>query len=207
MRKLLICVLFAACQKNNIQPPAPIERNDNIILVHFDGYTLSRTIWNYRKDSFYCPPSGYAQISKEEILSRVREKFNGFNVKITTDTADYNNANRYRQRVIVSRYLDSLVGYGYKQSGGMSILGSMSDRGYDIPCFVFVENLLNSKDAVVGAIAHEIGHTLGLRHQYRNEPAIMGKQAYSPEAQWVDGINVDSVRQNDKMLIGFRLGY
>jgi len=131
----------------------------NVILLDFDGQTVSGTMWNVN-GTITCAPANLNAEEAQLILERVVADFSPFNIVVTTDEAVYNAANIYkRTRVIVT---ESWEWYG--QVGGVSYVNSFT-WGNNTPCFVFSSLLSYCVKNIAEACSHEAGHTLGLRHQ------------------------------------------
>lgn len=132
---------------------------DAVILLDFDGATVSNTPWNTTGD-IVCAPANLSIDDETAILDQVTEDYRPFKVNVTTDEAVYQQANVYkRMRVIVT---ESWEWYG--QAGGTSYVGSFT-WGNETPCFIFSTLLNYNQKYIAEAAAHEAGHTLGLRHQ------------------------------------------
>jgi hypothetical protein len=83
-----------------------------------------------------------------------------FNVIVTTDESLYTSAlANKRMRVIVT---ESWEWFG--QAGGTSFMNSFT-WGNNTPCFVFSSLLNYNEKQIAEAASHEVGHTLGLKHQ------------------------------------------
>lgn len=138
----------------------PVVVLPSVALLSFNGYTVSGTSWNYAGD-IACGPSGLDAIGMQSVLDSVKAKYAGFPLTITTNESVYNSANPYkRQRVVIT------VDYAWygPGAGGTSYIGSFS-WGDNTPCFVFSSQLGYNPKYISDAVAHEIGHTLGLQHQ------------------------------------------
>jgi len=143
-------------------PPAA-----GVILLDFDGQTVSGTNWN-TNGNIVCAPANLTSSQIATIFSRVTNDYAPFNVVVTTDEAVYNAADPYkRTRVIIPETWE-----WFGQAGGTSFRGSFT-WGNNTPCFVF-SSLLNYNEKNVGeAASHEAGHTLGLRHQASYNGTVM----------------------------------
>lgn len=139
-----------------------------VAYLDFDGETVSDPDWN-SGSTIVAAPANLTNAQIIEIWSRVKEDFLPFDLDITTDPNRYNAAPPGgRMRVIVTPTNTAAPG-----SGGVAYVGSFAAAGApysyfasDIPCWVFN----SSVDGVAEAISHEVGHTLGLRHDGRNPP-------------------------------------
>lgn len=131
----------------------------NVILLDFNGQLVSNTSWNVYGD-INCAPANLTEAEQALVFQRLAADFNPFNVVVTTDENVYNNANTFkRMRVIIT---ESWEWFG--QAGGVSFINSFS-WGDNTPCFVFSSLLGYNVKKIAEASSHEVGHTLGLRHQ------------------------------------------
>jgi len=130
-----------------------------VILLDFDGQTVSGTDWN-TMGTIYCAPANLSGDGVTSILNRVINDYSPFNVIVTTDESIYNAAPiSKRMRVIITETWE-----WFGQAGGTSFIGSFT-WGNNTPCFVF-SSLLGYNEKKIGeAASHEAGHTFGLRHQ------------------------------------------
>jgi hypothetical protein len=129
------------------------------ILLDFDGQVVSNTIWN-AGNTINAAAANLRSSEMERIVQRVAEDFSPFNVTITTDEAVYNNTDPFkRMRVIVT---ESWEWFGVV--GGTAFDNSFV-WGNNTPCFIFSTLLGYNEKFIAEAISHEVGHTLGLRHQ------------------------------------------
>jgi len=127
--------------------------------LDFDGHLVSNTSWNLNGD-FVCEPANLTTEEMQRIFDRVAEDYRPFNVVVTADEAVYNAANPYkRMRVVITE-----TWQWYGQAGGVSFAGSFT-WGDNTPCFVFSSLLGYNEKKIAEASSHEVGHTLGLRHQ------------------------------------------
>jgi autotransporter-associated beta strand protein len=206
-----------------------------IIYLDFDGHTISGTQWNTDYNGgadIVAPPwdtdgdpnsFGTAeQTAIQQVWYRVAEDYAPFDVDVTTEypgeaaltrqnTPDQN----YGMRALISP-ISSYIG----QYGGIAWLDSFNDTGDRYkPALIFPENLANSEKYIGEAVAHEVGHTLGLSHDgvtggdayysgQGNWAPIMGVGYYKPISQWSKGeyANANNT-ENDLATINGYLSY
>jgi hypothetical protein len=194
-------------------------RNNNsysCILIDMDGQTGKWSNWNNGQTLTLSPPA-LTLLQKQQVVAEVAALFDRFNVTVTMDEAVYNAANYARRiRVIVtptSAWYTGVTGVAYN--------GSFT-WGTGVPAFVFSDRLYNGPHYIAEIVAHETGHTLGLRHQSEyweeNVPVcalkltyrmgvVMGNSLYVPQGAWFVGTTYScSVFQNDIAVMAGVLG-
>ena len=133
--------------------------SSNVIFLDFDGHIVEGTSWNYN-NSIVCDNANLSNSQIATIFNRVAEDFRPFTINVTTDSAKYLAAPADRRMRVVLTPSSSWYG----SAGGVAYINSFN-WGDNTPCFVFTALLnLNTKQ-ISEATSHEIGHTLGLRHQ------------------------------------------
>src|SRR6187401_2154016 len=146
----------------------------NVILLDFDGHTVSGTMWNVN-GAFTCNSSGLSDAAITEIFDRVAEDYRPFNINVTTNETKYNSAPyNKRMRVVITT---SSEWYG-SGAGGVAYINSFT-WGTNAPCFVFSALLSYNVKYVAEAVSHEAGHTLGLRHQSSYNAACVKLSDYN----------------------------
>jgi hypothetical protein len=165
MKNILRTVIPALClfMAVNVKAQVPVLNSypsaTAVILLDFDGHTVSNTSWNWN-GPIVCGASGLNNTQITEVFNRVAEDYRPFNINITTEEAKFNAAplNR-RMRVICT------VSYEwYGTSGGVAFVESFTWTD-DTPCFVFTSLHNYNVKNIAEASSHEAGHTLGLYHQ------------------------------------------
>jgi hypothetical protein len=130
-----------------------------VILLDFDGQTVSNTSWNFN-GPIVCAPANLSASDIANIVQRVGIDYSPFNITVTTSETVYNAAPATkRMRVIVTETWE-----WFGQAGGTSFVGSFT-WGDNTPCFVFSSLLNYNTKNIAEASSHEAGHTLGLYHQ------------------------------------------
>lgn len=134
------------------------------LYLNFGGEVVRDVLWDGGKVINALP----TQLSVSEIQnvwSLVSQRYSAFNINITTDPLLYNNAKPgSRMKVIITPTNDWKKGFG-----GYAFISSLRLAGIgvfspNIPCFVFTSALSNNTKYIGEAVAHELGHTLGLFH-------------------------------------------
>ena len=131
----------------------------SVLFLDFDGHTVSGTSWNMN-GPIVCGPSNLNASQIEQVFNRVAEDYRPFNVNVTTDSTKFLAAplNR-RMRAILTITSD-----WYGSAGGVAYTNSFTWND-QTPCFVFTALLNYNSKNIAEAASHELGHTLGLRHQ------------------------------------------
>ncbi|KAF6265655.1 hypothetical protein COO60DRAFT_1633443 [Scenedesmus sp. NREL 46B-D3] len=153
-----------------------------IILLDFDGHTVSGTWWNtaktpviyakpYDKDN---NPESFSQAELQDILGiwrAVSEDYAPFDVDVTTKDPGDAALRGAGVRVIIGG--SSADWYG-ASAGGVAWVGSF---GSENPAFVWPALLGPFKvKYIADAAAHETGHTLGLLHDGNSKTAYFAGQ-------------------------------
>jgi hypothetical protein len=134
------------------------------IFLDFDGADVEGTIWN-EHGNISAAPSGLSPASIVWIHKLIAEHFILFNLNITTDPAQYEQAPIHqRARIIITP-----DGSWYGPVTGLSAIGSFV-WGDNTPGWVFINALSDNPAFIAAAATHEIGHTLGLQHQSEYDP-------------------------------------
>ncbi len=159
------------------------------VMLDFDGQYVSGTLWN-NGNPINAASANMTDAQIQEFWELVSEDYRPFNVNITTSESVFNTYPRNRRmRCIVTPTNTAAPG-----AGGVAYVGSFAWND-DTPCWVFMTNPKVGGDAA----AHEIGHTFGLGHDGRTNPAeeyflgheewapIMGAAYYVNVGQWSKG--------------------
>jgi hypothetical protein len=153
---LLICATaFSQVPLYNSNPTSAAT-----IYLDFDGQTLQGTSWNMSGSAITCAPAGINASQIKEVFERVSEDYRPFDINVTTDSSKYWSAPIDRRiRIILTTTSD-----WYGNAGGVSYMGSFT-WGDNTPGFVFSALLNYVPKYIAEAASHEVGHTLGLKHQ------------------------------------------
>jgi hypothetical protein len=148
-----------------------------------------------------------------EVLNEVRALYAAYNIYITYDEAVYNAANPLkRTRVIVTP-----TSSWYTGASGVAYTGSFT-WGDGTPAFVFSDRLYYASHYISEIVAHEAGHTLGLRHQTEYDAncvrvssykagAVMGNSLSYPQGSWIYGTTLScTTYQDDNAMLSSILG-
>ena len=203
------------------------------IYLDFDGNITSGTSWDTseRPANIITPAfdfdSDTASFSSAEletiqyIWQRVAEDFSPFNVNVTTQApADINDLiksgsddTRWGVRVAIGGSSYDWYGEGV---GGVAKRGSFNWNS-DTPTFVFAQDAFGDEKDTAELISHEVGHTLGLKHDGQITPAeeyyeghgsaetgwapIMGSAYYQELVQWSKGEYASANNTEDDLQI------
>ena len=179
-----------------------------VIYIDFDGETVTDPHWNGGQ-TIVAAPANLTTSEMNQVWAVVAEDFWPFNIDVTTDVNRYNSApvNR-RTRCIVTP-----TNTAAPNSGGVAYLSSFSRAGQvftpTVPCWVFNGGVRGAADS----ISHEVGHTLGLRHDGRTGEEyyyghgwgavgwspIMGVGFNQQLSQWSKGEYPNASQQEDDL--------
>ncbi|MEM9041652.1 MAG: zinc-dependent metalloprotease family protein [Actinomycetota bacterium] len=188
---------------------------DHTIFLDFDGHVTTGQIWNdmagvpdplitgaYSRETNGNENESFSQLELDSIVAiwaQVVDDFAAWNVNVTTEDPGVEalrrtsaNDDEYGIRVVITHDSE-----WYGPFGGVAYLFTFS-REVDRPAFVFSDNLATGNPKSVGeAVSHEVGHTLGLRHDGHGSSAyysghgdwapIMGVGYYRDITQWSAG--------------------
>lgn len=148
------------------------------VYLDFDGYVTTGTQWNiaYGRPTITTPEftlDGVAGFSPAELTAiqtawqRVAEAFSPFDVNVTTEDPGVEalrntggGDQNWGIRVAIGGSSSGVLGIS---AGGVAYLTSFNWNS-DTPTYVFPDSLGRSEKNIADATAHEVGHTLGLRH-------------------------------------------
>lgn len=146
----------------------------NVILLDFNGHTVSGTMWNVN-GTFTCNSSGLSDAAITEIFDRVAEDYRPFNINVTTNETKFNSAPYNKRMRVVITTSNEWYGSG---AGGVAYINSFT-WGDNSPCFVFSALFGYNIKNIAEAASHEAGHTLGLRHQSSYDAACAKLSDYN----------------------------
>jgi hypothetical protein len=213
--------------KLNSNPGAP-----QVIYLDFNGHITTGTQWNsqYGQSTITSPRyslDGIAGFSDEELINiqrifyAVAEDFRPFAVNVTTQLpslADLikdssGSDTHWGVRAVIGGTEASVLGSG--SAGGRAYTGSFTWNS-DTPAFIFSGSLTNGDvQSVAAATSHEVGHTLGLEHDGRDEldyypghgvgatswGPLMGNPYGRSVTQWSKGSYAGATNKQDDLAI------
>ncbi len=184
-----------------------------VLYLDFDGAVVTDPDWN-EGNTITAAASTLNASQITAVWNQVKEDFWPLDINVTTAESDYTNAAvGRRMRVIIT---PSYSWYG--PVGGVAYVDSFSRGGSygfnpDVPAWVFN----SSVNGIAEAISHELGHTLGLRHDGRTSPTeeyyaghgsgavswgpIMGAAYGVGLSQWSKGEYANANNQEDDLAI------
>ena len=140
-----------------------------VIYIDFDGETVTDPLWA-DGDTIVAPAARLNAIQIRETWERVSKEFELFDVNVTTSLADYTAApNNRRTHCVVTANDAAAPG-----AGGVAYLDSFTGI-FSPVCWAFIDT--NPKYCA-DVIAHEVGHTLDLSHDGREETAGAPREEY-----------------------------
>lgn len=190
-----------------------------VILLDFDGAVVRGTSWNYAGD-ITAGPANLTEAEQLVILNNTIEDYAQFNVIVTRDVSVYNAAPATKRTWCIITETNEWYG---SNAGGVAFVGSMT-TGAGTPCWIFSKLLGYNTKYIQEAVSHEVGHTIGLRHQAvwdancvlinsynqgaNGEAPIMGVGYYQPDVHWWIGPTSEGCRtiQDDVKIITSVLG-
>lgn len=184
-----------------------------VIYLDFDGQVVTGTQWNvsYNSPTINAAPGNKTAAEITQIWQAVADDFGPFNISVTTVESRFQAAPPNRRiRVIItptSRWFtanSSVIGVAY--------LNSFVWSG-DTPCWSF--DSFTTPSVTADTISHEVGHTLGLRHDGKGSQdyyfgfendfvswnPIMGGGANVKLTQWSRGEYRQATQQEDDLAI------
>jgi hypothetical protein len=179
------------------------------ILLDADGYALpAGTGWN-NGNAYNAPSANMTDANLQAMWELVSEDFRPFSLNVTTDENVFNSyPKNMRMRCVVSPGSGSTIAPG---AGGVAFLTSFKTND-DTPCWVFMADPKSGGEAA----SHEVGHTLGLSHDGRQNPdegyytgqdnsgawaPIMGAGYYKAVTHWSRGEYGRANNQEDDLAI------
>lgn len=151
--------------------------SSRVIYLNFAGETVAGTPWNSSYNGgvpiVAKPFSNPALIP--EIWESVAEDYAVFDANVTTDRAAYENAAPNRRVMVI--FTPTKAWYG--SAGGVAYLNSFGS-GTNPYCWVF--NVTLSGAAESGS--HEIGHTVGLRHDGTSSRVYYTGHTHASGVSW-----------------------
>ncbi len=183
-----------------------------VIYLDFDGDIIKKTIWG---DSLVLDESSLSITQMQSVVNNFVLAFSKFNVIITTSEYQYLLGNKFKR----IRVIFTTTNF-YAPVGGTAFVNSFG-WGNDTPCFVFTKSLNFNIKYIKEAAVHEVGHTLGLRHQavvdsncvliseynYGTKyfAPLMGVAYYSESSGWIVGKTPFCQVQDDVKAISYYL--
>lgn len=186
--------------------PVPTGSGYSCILIDFDGQTVSNSYWNGGAP-LQCASSGLSADEMNQVLNEVKVHYAAYKVVVTYDENVYNLANpAMRMRMIVTP-----TSSWYSSASGVAYTGSFT-WGNETPAFVFSDRLYYGAHYIAEIVAHEAGHTLGLRHQsdYNADCSllnsykmgvVMGNSLYVSQGEWIYGTTLSCTTYQDDNLV------
>lgn len=141
-----------------------------VVLLDFDGQTVTSPHWN-GGTTINAAPANLTDAEAVEVWKLIAEDFRPWDLNITTNEAVFNAVPpSQRMRMIFTPTDDA-----YPGAGGVAYVGSFT-AGDDYPCWVFNSGIKAAGEAG----SHEVGHTVGLRH----DGTTAGVEYYAGNDDW-----------------------
>ncbi len=124
--------------------------------------TLTSSLVNGQR---FCPPPSLTQAQKDEIVRLVADDFSPFNVRVTTDAAEFAAYPRLFKEMCLVTTNPSVIGQP-SGVGGVSPFAGLGNRLPGDFAFAFSAAYGNDPTEVALVVSHESAHLLGLGHQH-----------------------------------------
>ncbi len=111
------------------------------------------------------PPPQLSQAQKDEIVRRVSDEFSPFNIRVTTDAAEFFAYPRQFKQMCLITTTPSAAGFP-SDKGGVSPWAGIGLRLPGDFAFVFSSQYGDDPLSVAAVVTHESAHLLGLGHQH-----------------------------------------
>ena len=222
---------FPTSLKFHSKPGAP-----NVLFLNFSGENVSGSGWNtsvgrsvipavaFSTDSDYSTFSDAEQVAIKRIWQRVSEDYAPFNVDVTTERpATFGTRTGH---ALITRSTDANGAANPSSSaGGIGYVNVFADSNYAAyrPVWIYCNNLANSESIIAEAVAHELGHNMGLSHDGKTDGTeyysghgtgdtswgpIMGTGYNRNVSQWCKGdYYLANNTQDDLAIISAKLTY
>ncbi len=213
------------------RPGAP-----NVIFLNFAGETVTGTEWNTSLGRTSVPATAFSvdadlttfsdseQLAIRRVWERVAEDYAPFNVDVTTERPASFGART--AQALITRHTDANGALNPSSTAGgvayVNVFGTTSYSRYR-PAWIYHDNLSNEESFIAEAVAHEVGHNLGLSHDgttagadyYNGHGAgetswgpLMGTGYNRNVSQWSKGEYYQANNQQDDLsLIAGKLTY
>lgn len=156
-----------------IATSAAFRANELLLYLNFNGGTVRPGFGN--ADTLtssiisgvrFCPAPSLTQAQKDEIVRLVRDDFSPFNIRVTTDFAEFQAYPRINKEMCLITTFPSVIGHPSSE-GGVSPFASIGLRLPGDLAFVFASPFGNEPVDVAAVVSHESAHLLGLGHQHK----------------------------------------
>jgi hypothetical protein len=137
--------------------------NGSIVRPGFgNADTLTSSIVNGQR---FCPAPLLDQAQQDEIVRLVSDDYSPFNIRVTTDAAEFAAHPRLTKQMVLITTTPSVISHP-SGTGGVSPWAGLGMRLPGDFAFVFSSTYGNLPQDVAGVVSHESAHLLGLGHQH-----------------------------------------
>ncbi|MGD9560652.1 MAG: hypothetical protein AB7F88_01530 [Pyrinomonadaceae bacterium] len=113
----------------------------------------------------FCPAPLLDEAQRDEIVRLVSDDYSPFNIRVTTDAAEFAAHPRQTKQMVLITTVASVIGHS-SSTGGVSPFSGLGLRLPGDFAFVFSSAYGNDPRSVAAVVSHESGHFLGLGHQH-----------------------------------------
>ena len=210
----------------------------SVLFLDFDGHTVSGTAWNttsgvnrasipataFSSDSDFATYSDAEQASIKRIWQRVAEDYAPFAIDVTTEAPAVFGTRTARALITRNTDTNGLVNPA-STAGGVAYVNvfASSSYAYYSPAWIYMNNLSYREDYIAEAVAHEVGHNMGLSHDGKTDGTeyysghgtgdtswgpIMGTGYNRNVSQWSRGeYYLANNTEDDLSILASKLGY
>lgn len=150
-------------RQNKVYKKAPVQAltsYDFVVYLEFYGDTTTSAYWNGGR-TIISDSAILTESQIDIIISQVQFDYSPWSLLVTKDKSIYDaTAEANRQKIIVS---NTHSWYG-TNAGGVAYLETLFWT-FEVEGFVFSGLLGNDTKRVWETVTHEVGHTIGLKHQ------------------------------------------